>query len=201
MIPDEWKIEPGQSKKCSFDTDSDAEWLVVFRYDTTKVSSLADTTALEVTRGPIGAAIFDTQPPQLKGRQPSPYRPNLVIPYRLLPDIYPNKGQGYLGESPGQADNFLPTHRKRQGGAGSKRSPSLATVTAFCPPGFRYSAGRAGPSAIGTAHFAGTARIGTRDPIDGSKLVRQVTTYKRVCRIIVACCASFANIWPGRGHP
>lgn len=85
VIPVEWDLVPGMQKKCNFDDDEGLEWLVVYHYDITKFNSLANTTALETGRSPIGAAIFDTQAPQLEeAGNPSPYRPNLVIPYRLL---------------------------------------------------------------------------------------------------------------------
>ena len=100
VIPADWDTLPEWQRQCDFDGDGENEWLIVYKYDQTKVPQPYPE-ATDVNRGPIGAAIFDTQNnvlPEAVGN-PSPYAPTFVIPYRLLPDFYQGKGQGYLGES------------------------------------------------------------------------------------------------------
>lgn len=90
IIPDAWEVIPQHFKTCDFDNDGDNEYLIVYRYDVNK----------ETKRGLIGGAIYDTQvnrPPQAPGVE-APYRPAFMTPYKLLPDIYGGKGQGYLGQ-------------------------------------------------------------------------------------------------------
>jgi len=91
MIPDSWKVVPGQYKTCDFDSDGDNEYLIIYRYDTDTVFN----------RGLIGGVIYDTQVnrvPQAPGVEAT-YRPAFMVPYKLLPDIYGGKGQGYLGQN------------------------------------------------------------------------------------------------------
>src|SRR5690606_26095711 len=38
VIPRDWVVMPGWPRECSFDSDEDSEWLVVYQYDQTKVS-------------------------------------------------------------------------------------------------------------------------------------------------------------------
>jgi hypothetical protein len=78
----------------SIDGDADNEWLLFYRYDSPEGA----------TSGPIGGIIYNVQ------QNADPYDPDVVIPfpfqpmaffvpYRLLPDWTPGKGQGYLGET------------------------------------------------------------------------------------------------------
>ncbi|GEM_PF-820687 len=91
VIPTSWKVIPGQFRTCDFDNDGEDEYLIIYSYD------LADGTG----QGLIGGAIYDMQVnrvPQAPGVE-APYRPAFLTPYKLLPDIYGGKGQGYLGQS------------------------------------------------------------------------------------------------------
>ncbi len=91
MIPSSWKVVPGQFKTCDFDNDGDNEYLIIYSYDL----------AGGAGRGLIGGVIYDTQVnrvPQAPGVE-APYRPAFMVPYKLLPDIYGGKGQGYLGQN------------------------------------------------------------------------------------------------------
>ena len=91
MIPISWKVIPGQFKTCDFDSDGDNEYLIIYSYDPGAVAN----------RGLIGGVIYDTQVnrvPQAPGVEAT-YRPAFMVPYKLLPDIYGGKGQGYLGQS------------------------------------------------------------------------------------------------------
>ncbi|MEJ5197620.1 MAG: hypothetical protein WHX53_01740 [Anaerolineae bacterium] len=90
VIPASWKVVPGQYKTCDFDGDGENEYLVIYSYDVGAAG-----------RGLIGGVIYDLQvnrPPQAPGVE-APYRPAFMTPYRLLPDMYGGKGQGYLGQS------------------------------------------------------------------------------------------------------
>ncbi len=93
LMPGSWTPLTNGIVECDFDSDPahDPEWLVPYRYD--KSTNLPD--------GIIGGVIFVRQanlvPQNLA--TPSPYRPSSVLTYKLLPDIYEGKGQGYLGES------------------------------------------------------------------------------------------------------
>ncbi len=91
VIPTSWKVVPGQYRACDFDNDGENEYLVIYSYDAAAVAG----------RSLIGGVIYDLQvnrPPQAPGIE-APYRPAFMTPYRLLPDIYGGKGQGYLGQS------------------------------------------------------------------------------------------------------
>ncbi len=96
---------PGQFKTCDFDGDGENEYLVVYSYDPPAPPSgvLSSTLTAQViaSRSLIGGAIYDTQVnrvPQSPDTK-APYRPAFLVPYKLLPDIYGSKGQGYLGQS------------------------------------------------------------------------------------------------------
>ncbi len=86
VIPSTWK--PEELRKVDLDEDGEEEWLLIYRHTS-------------VPNGPLGGVIYDAQvdispiQPYLK----LPYRPAYLIPYRLLPDLGPGKGQGYLGET------------------------------------------------------------------------------------------------------
>jgi hypothetical protein len=105
IIPSTWKVVPNQYKACDFDGDGELEYLIVYSYDSASAPSALPATpvppAVAVAgRSLIGGVIYDTQVnrvPQAPSNQ-SPYRPAFLIPYKLLPDIYGGKGQGYLGQ-------------------------------------------------------------------------------------------------------
>ncbi|MCX7669171.1 MAG: hypothetical protein N2439_03765, partial [Anaerolineae bacterium] len=91
IIPTSWKVVPGQYRTCDFDDDGENEYLVIYSYDAGTVAG----------RGLLGGVIYDLQvnrPPQAPGVE-APYRPAFMTPYRLLPDMYGGKGQGYLGQN------------------------------------------------------------------------------------------------------
>ena len=105
IIPSTWAVVPNQYKPCDFDGDGENEYLIIYSYDlSTAPSGLLPTVTpppVVAGRSLIGGAIYDTQVnrvPQAPGNQ-SPYRPAFLIPYKLLPDMYGGKGQGYLGQN------------------------------------------------------------------------------------------------------
>jgi len=91
VIPSSWEPLPDQPAICDYDHDSENEWLILFRYDTTKVQVPYKPPDTTEQRGPIGGVINDPQvnsDPQDLGNR-SPFRPALLVPYMLLPDFYP----------------------------------------------------------------------------------------------------------------
>lgn len=107
MIPGSWKVIPGQFKKCDFDGDDDIEYLIIYNYDV----SAGPITSTVPGRSLIGGAIYDTQVnrvPQAPGVE-APYRPAFMVPYKLLPDLYGGKGQGYLGQNRVAVTTLPPT--------------------------------------------------------------------------------------------
>lgn len=93
LMPSTWQPLTNQVVECDFDQDpaNDVDWLVPYNYDPPAGK----------TGGPIGGVIFVRQVNRVpqSPSTPSPYRPASVVPYKLLPDIYEGKGQGYLGDS------------------------------------------------------------------------------------------------------
>ncbi|MCU0503973.1 MAG: hypothetical protein MUC51_19820, partial [Anaerolineae bacterium] len=106
IIPSTWTVMPDKYKLCDFDADGENEYLIIYSYDPAAVPAALPATPVPpavpvVGRSLIGGVIYDTQVnrvPQAPGVQ-SPYRPAFLIPYKLLPDMYGGKGQGYLGQN------------------------------------------------------------------------------------------------------
>lgn len=181
VIPSSWTPLPNQPTICDYDGDGEDEWLILFRYDTTQVQVPYQAPGTTLQRGPIGGVIYDAQVnyvPQEPGNR-SPYRPALLIPYMLLPDFYPGKGQGYLGE-----DNVTLAQSKPSG-----RQPQDCVADEIYVFGYtdgslptRLSAFRWRGKATGyaVAHFAGDAWLTADLPTDSSKPLGQVTTYDRL---------------------
>lgn len=86
VIPSTWK--PAELRKIDLDNDDEEEWLLIYRQTS-------------VPGGPLGGVIYDPQvdASPLQPRLKLSYRPAYLVPYRLLPDLGPGKGQGYLGET------------------------------------------------------------------------------------------------------
>jgi hypothetical protein len=153
IIPSTWTIVPGQYKACDFDGDGEEEWFIGYQYDKTAQGG-----------GQIGAVIYDAQVnrvPQQPGAQ-GPYRPAFLVPYKLLPDIYSGKGQGYLGESGIQLVEINPPPADKQP-ANSKCQAVEIAVAGFSAGGAttRYSVFRWAGTDVGYRgqHFVGNARI------------------------------------------
>ncbi len=179
VVPRDWVPIPDQSRECNFDDDKDSEWLVVYRYDQTEVLQ-PYTNGTKVARGPMGAAIFDAQNnvvPEDVGN-PSPYASTFVIPYRLLPDFYDGKGQGYLGETRVEVVYYPPIPRD------PPCQVDEITVLGYAdsPLPTRLSIFRWQDAATGYAgaHFAGDAHVAATVPLNGEGTVQAVTTYNRL---------------------
>ena len=177
LIPSNWAVLPGKYQHCDFDGDGEAEWLVIYRYDQTTVNVPSVQTNKTVSRGAIGGAIFKArtnQVPQEPGNT-SPYRPAFLFPYRLLPDIYPGKGQGYLGDSDVSL-SFSPPITRGTGcsvdeiavfGYSDSQLPTRLSL-------FRWD--RNGEGYL-DRHFVGNARITTQTGPPPLQLIREVDTY------------------------
>jgi hypothetical protein len=181
VIPTSWAPLPEQPSICDYDKDGEDEWLILFRYDTTSVQPSDQPPGTEVERGPIGGVVYDAQVnyvPQEPGNR-SPYRPAFLIPYMLLPDFYPGKGQGYLGESNVKLVQYPPLNKQTEG----------CTVEEIYVYGYtdgplptRLSAFRWQGKATGyrVAHFTGNAWLDADLPSDGSSPLGEVITYDRL---------------------
>ncbi len=171
IIPTAWTLLPEQYKSCDFDGDGENEWLVVYRYD--KSRTLANSL--------IGAVVYDAQAnrvPQEPGNQ-SPYRPAFIIPYKLLPDIYTGKGQGYLGESNVEVSYYPAKQDEKKcaaaeivvrGFSGDSKSATRLSI-------FRWKDRTVGYQGL---HFVGNARVETTPPSEAQGLITWVTTYNRL---------------------
>jgi hypothetical protein len=181
VIPSSWTPLPDQPVNCDYDHDNENEWLILFRYNTTQVQAPDQPPGTEVQRGPIGGVVYDAQVnyvPQEPANQ-SPYRPALLIPYMLLPDFYPGKGQGYLGESNVKLVQYPPLS-KQDGKCVVEEIYAFGYADGPLPT--RLSAFRWEDKATGysVAHFTGNARLAADLPYDGSKRLKEVSTYNRL---------------------
>lgn len=186
VIPKDWKVVPGLAKECDFNADNEPEWFVVYRYDTTEVPAAGQAAAVKIERGPVGAAIFDRQNTTLSegSGNPSPYRPTLVVPYRLLPDFYADKGQGYLGETGASSTSAVKTifHpvKTSTGKCQADEITILGYADSVLPTRLSIFRWQGPATGFAAAHFAGNARIKADVPPDGSRLVEEVITYNRL---------------------
>ncbi len=172
IIPASWQPIEDQYKESDFDHDGETEWLIIYRYDQT--SKEEDPTAEDYSL--IGGVVYDAQVnrvPQAPSTQ-SPYRPALLIPYKLLPDIYPEKGQGYLGETSVKVDLYPPQD-------GNDSQDNEIIVQGFSGGNFptRLSFFRWEGESVGYqgAHFVGNARVVFSSPTGP---ITEVTTYNRL---------------------
>ena len=95
--------------QCDFDNDGQLELVLIYTYNNTTVPNPEPAATPDkntknpstVAFAPFGGVIYDTQPGTLQPQpdNPGPYRTSNFVPYKLLPDYYVGKGQGYLGES------------------------------------------------------------------------------------------------------
>lgn len=179
VIPAEWTPIPNQRLQCDFDGDNELEWLIAYQYDTTRVTQPNPDKTDALPRGPIGAVIYDAQATDLSPTTaitPTLYRPTYLVPYKLLPDFYSGKGQGYLGETaierisyPAEAGGTAcaVTELAFLGYSDSKLPTRLSI--------FRWSGDRA--TGYQSAHFVGNARIAAIIPADNAAPISIVTTY------------------------
>lgn len=179
VIPPEWRVEPGAPAQCNLDDDPDLEWLVRYRYDLSTVQPSSGPVTKGIEVGPWGAAVFDLEP-ELIGEleaNPGPYRPSEVVPYKLLPDFYAGKGQGYLGET--AIDIFFVPNVTAGANCRAEEINVLGYGNAGLPT--RVSVFRWGGRAAGfrSAHLAGNARVATEPNADAGRILR-VLTFDRI---------------------
>ncbi len=179
VIPAEWTLEPNQRIQCDFDGDNELEWLIAYHYDTTRVTQPNPAKKDAISRGPMGAVIYDAQATDLAPSTaitPTLYRPTYLVPYKLLPDIYSGKGQGYLGETdieriPFPAEVAGKDCKVTEVGFLGYSDSKLPTRLSI----FRWSGDRT--TGYRSVHFVGNARITAAIPADHAAPIRTVTTY------------------------
>jgi hypothetical protein len=185
IIPSSWIVLSAKSATCDYDHDGAAEWLIIYRYDQTTDPST------QAQFNPIGGVIYDAQVnlvPQAPGNE-SPYRPAFLIPYKLLPDIYGGKGQGYLGESDVQVYTYpVPPQ-------GSPCTADETNILGYS--GNPFSAGSPLPTRLSIfrwlgdsvgysdAHFVGNAQVKATPTFSGP--ITEVVTYNRLNDRSVLC--------------
>ena len=180
LIPATWTVLPNQFYHCDFDGDQQPEWLVLYRYDQASPSA-AFQPGKAVTRGAIGAVVYDLEVNQVRQNlgSPSPFRPVSLFPYKLLPDIFPGNGQGFLGES-SVTVGFWPAYQANS----AKCSVNEIYVFGYSDGPFptRLSVFRWGNSSVGYLgrHFVGDARIDVTPDPSLSKPITAVRTYNRL---------------------
>ncbi len=175
VIPGSWVVQTEMGpQECDFDRDGEKERLVVYRYDAPATAAPGSNAGL------IGAVIFDSQVNRVP-QEPSvesPYRPAVLVPYKLLPDIYTQKGQGYLGETnakvipaPGGKDGCLSKEIVVLGtttGNSNMKAPNFLSI-------FRWEGEKVGYTGV---HYTGNERIeiATTD----TNAVKSFITYDRL---------------------
>lgn len=178
MVPPGWTVLSDPLVQCDFDGDGLLEWLVFYRYNSTTLPVPLQKAGATMTFAPYGGIIFDTQADTLQPRpdSPGPYRASNVVPYKLLPDYYPGKGQGYLAET-GVNVQYAPPIKQGAGcsttevnvfGFSGGQLPTRVSV-------FRWAGVDAGYQ---VAHFPGDARVNWTTTKQGQ--VNGATTYNRL---------------------
>ncbi len=178
IVPPGWTVLSDPLVQCDFDGDGLLEWLVFYRYNSTTLPVPFEKAGTTLTFAPYGGVIFDTQADTLQPQpdSPGPYRASNTVPYKLLPDYYAGKGQGYLAET-GIDVEYAPAIK-----AGAGCSTSEINV-------FGYSGGQL-PTRVSVfhwagieagyqvAHFPGDARVNWTTGAEGK--VNGATTYNRL---------------------
>lgn len=179
FIPADWIVQGDDQFECSFDDDDDLERLIIYRYNKTQLQVPLQRAGELETFAPFGGVIFDTQasPLEPQPNAPGAYRPGNVVPYLLLPDFYPGKGEGYLGDTDVQV-RFVPA---AESGQNCRTTEIQVFGYTYGPLPTRLSvfqwAGReAGYQGV---HYAGSARVDHEaQPTTG--VISRITTYNRL---------------------
>ncbi len=185
LIPTEWKLLDKQPQQCDLDNDGEPEWLVLYRYDTTKTANLYATSESYFFHSPIGGVVYDPQVnrvPQALGNI-SPYRPALLVPYKLLPDFYTDKGQGYLGENDVKFYPYAPEKDDSKETARKCYAEELYFLGySYLPLPTRLSIFRWAGREVGYqgVHFVGDAHVDAPNILEPTTPITTVTTYNRL---------------------
>jgi hypothetical protein len=183
IIPTSWQVIQDQYKACDFDNDGENEYLIIYKYDAAAATGYSL----------IGGVVYDAQVnrvPQAPSDK-SPYRPALLIPYKLLPDIYTGKGQGYLGETSVTVSLYPP-----QSGTTCKGSEIIVQgFSGSTYPTF-FSIFRWDGAPVGYAgdHFVGNARVAFST---ANEPITEVTTYNRLNVRSALCVVRYYSRPPG----
>lgn len=175
-VPMDWRYltqdgDPLETQQVNIDADTEPEWLLFFYYDN----------VVDGSNGPVGGVIYDAQQnavPYFPGvTAPVPYQPSpFLVPYRLLPDWRPGKGQGYL------ADNNVAWEETKLN-PDAERADELV-VYGYGPPGItRLSIfwWEGATNGYAVKHFQGSHHIATPESGPGSAApVRKAITYDRM---------------------
>lgn len=178
IIPPGWQVQDQPRLQCDFDGDGQREQLLIYRYNNTTLPQPLQKSGSTTTYAPFGGVIYDTQPDTLKPQpdNPGPYRASNIVPYKLLPDYYPGKGQGYLGETsvtvqyapPVTNGDACTTTEINVYGFSGGALPTRLSV-------FRWAGTDAGYQ---VAHFPGDGRVESTTTTTGQ--VDSATTYNRL---------------------
>ncbi|MEA3335424.1 MAG: hypothetical protein U9R25_05900 [Chloroflexota bacterium] len=163
-IPDDWQLLDAERRgKLEFqgvniDGDEETEWLLFFYYDNIGEDP--------ETRGPVGGIIYDaqqdTEPYGLPVFEeqviPFPYQPSaFLVPYRLLPDWRPDKGQGYLAETNVKWEEA----RVDKSNKGNDELIVIGYSPDDVPTRLSLFRWNGAPNGYGVAHFPGSYRVST----------------------------------------
>lgn len=201
IIPSTWSPILNQYKTCDFDGDGENEYLIIYSYDLAAGSSAlpptVPTPSVVSGRSLIGGVIYDTQAnrvAQSPGTE-APFRPAFLIPYRLLPDMYGGKGQGYLGQNtvtvhllPGLVDNKCQAREIVILGTSFDAQPTNLSI-------FRWQGEPVGYIA---AHFQGSARVqayATGRAVDPTKPTVEVLVYNELNQRSLLCAVQRYARW------
>ncbi|MGQ9490614.1 MAG: hypothetical protein ACUVS6_07835 [Anaerolineae bacterium] len=185
IIPPTWQLLERQPQPCNLDDDEDNEWLVLYRYDATQTPNVYAARQSSVGHSPIGGVVYDAQVnrmPQELGNL-SPYRPALLVPYKLLPDYYFGKGQGYLGETNVVFYRYAPSAQKETRATGQCRAEEFYFLGySYTPLPTRLSIFRWQGRQVGYlgVHFVGNAHVDAPNATDPARPITEVTTYNRL---------------------
>lgn len=184
IIPAKWILLEKQPQPCNLDDDPDNEWLLLYHYDQTSTANVYAGGDSRVNHNPIGGVVYDAQVnrvPQELGSI-SPYRPALLVPYKLLPDYYTGKGQGYLGENDVRFYPYAAVPKGTKEETGCRAEELYFLGYSYMPLPTRLSIFRWAGRATGYEgiHFIGDAHVDAPGAVDTTTPINQVTTYNRL---------------------
>ena len=203
LMPGDWTALAEQPIACDLDNDGETEWLVLYQYDATETPNVYADRSGSVRHSPIGGVVYDTQVnpvPQELGTL-SPYRPALLVPYKLLPDFYANKGQGYLGETKVEFYHY-PSQRPGNAQKDCRAEELYFLGYSYLPLPTRLSIFRWEGRDVGYkgVHFIGDAHVDAPDiKQERASRVTKVTTYNRLANHRSVLCE--VKVFERRGEP